>query len=51
MIESLSIIIPFYNEEKRIKKALEEKDHYIKYTKLYVEIIFVDDVVMIIQKF
>ena len=43
MIESLSIIIPFYNEEKRIKKALEEIDYYINYTKLNVEIIFVDD--------
>ena len=43
MIKSLSIIIPFYNEEKRINDAIVEIDNFLSQTKIKTEIIFVDD--------
>ena len=43
MIESLSIIIPFYNEEKRIQNALQEIDNFLTKKKFKTEIVFVDD--------
>ena len=43
MIRSLSIIIPFYNEEKRIQNALQEIDNFLTKKKFKTEIIFVDD--------
>ena len=43
MINSLSIIIPFYNEEKRISTCLTELDKFHKKNKKKIEVIFVDD--------
>ena len=41
MINSITIIIPFYNEEKRIKKSLEQIIKYKK--KIKTEFILVND--------
>ena len=43
MINSLSIIIPFYNEEKRISTCLSELEKFYKKNKKKIEVIFVDD--------
>jgi len=43
MIKSLSIIIPFYNEEKRIQKAFQEIDNFLLKKNCKIEIIFVND--------
>ena len=41
---SLSIIIPLYNEEKRLKKTITILNKFIKkFKKNKIEIIFVDD--------
>ena len=44
MISSISVVLPFFNEEKRIKKSLKEIDNFIKKNKkINIEIIFVND--------
>ena len=44
MIKSLSIILPLYNEEKRLRKSLKKIANFLKTKKIqYIEIIFVDD--------
>ena len=44
MISSISVVLPFFNEEKRIKKSLKEIDSFIKKNKkINIEIIFVND--------
>jgi dolichyl-phosphate beta-glucosyltransferase len=42
-MKSLSIVIPVYNEEKRIEKTLNKILEYIKIKKIKYEIIIVDD--------
>ncbi len=44
MISSISVVLPFFNEEKRIKKSIKEIDIFLKkYKKKKIEIIFVND--------
>ena len=44
MISSISVVLPFFNEEKRIKKSLKEINNFIKKNKkINIEIIFVND--------
>ena len=44
MIDSLSIILPLYNEEKRLSKTFQEIIKFSKKNKIkYKEFIFVDD--------
>ncbi|MBI4948299.1 bifunctional glycosyltransferase family 2/GtrA family protein [Candidatus Berkelbacteria bacterium] len=43
MIKSVSVIVPAYNEEKRITKTLIKIDQFLKEKKLSYEIIVVDD--------
>ena len=44
MINSISVVLTFFNEEKRIKKSLKEIDSFIKKNKkINIEIIFVND--------
>ncbi|PIN77156.1 glycosyl transferase, partial [Candidatus Woesearchaeota archaeon CG10_big_fil_rev_8_21_14_0_10_34_8] len=42
-ISSLSVIVPAYNEEKRIKQSLQTIEQYLKKRKTDYEIIVVDD--------
>lgn len=39
----LSIVVPVYNEERRVQKAIDTLDDYISRHKLDVEVVFVDD--------
>lgn len=43
MIKSLSIVLPLYNEEKRLKKTFEEVKKFSNKNKIKKEYIFVDD--------
>ena len=44
MIKSISIILPFYNEERRLSKSLNQISLFLSQNrKLKKEIIFVDD--------
>jgi len=43
LIEKLSIVIPFYNESKRIKNTFKIIKNFIKKNKINVEFIFVND--------
>lgn len=43
MIKSLSIIIPFFNESKRINESLKKIKNFLYRNKMKIEIIFVND--------
>ena len=43
MIKSLSIIIPFFNESKRINESLKKIKNFLHKNKTKIEIIFVND--------
>ena len=43
MIKSLSIIIPFFNESKRINESLKKIKNFLYRNKMKTEFIFVND--------
>ena len=56
MIKSLSIIIPFFNESKRINESLKKIKNFLHKNKMKIEIVFVndgseDDSLEILEKF
>ena len=44
MIKSLSIVLPLYNEEKRLKDSFKKISKFLNNSKIkFTEVIFVDD--------